>query len=71
MNIIKEYLKFYKDGANIALDIMEDGRMTIKEAREFINKTVDKWYDDNTDEDEDEDEEPDYDIDPKCRGFEK
>ncbi len=22
-------------------------------------------------EDEDEDEEPDYDIDPKCRGFEK
>jgi len=67
----KDLIKFYKDGASLALNIMEDGHMTIEEARAFIDKTVDGWYDNNTDEDEDEDEEPDYDIDPKCRGFEK
>ena len=76
MNITKEYLKFYKDGANIALNIMEDGRMTIKEAREFINKTVDEWYDENIDEDDEEDDEDedkgeDIDIRIEVRGFEK
>ena len=67
----KDLIKIYKDGASLALSIMEDGHMTIEEARAFIDKTVDGWYDNNTDEDEDEEQEEDIDIRKEVRGFEK
>jgi polyhydroxyalkanoate synthesis regulator phasin len=68
----KDLLKFYKDGASLALSIMEDGHMTIEEARAFIDKTVDKWYKDYTEKDDlDEDEGEDIDIRIEVRGYEK
>lgn len=69
----KDLLKFYKDGASLALSIMEDGHMTIEEARVFIDKTVDKWYKDYTEKEDIEeiDEGEDIDIRIEVRGYEK
>lgn len=68
----KTLIKFYKDGASLALNIMEDGHMTIEEAREFIENTVDRWYKDYTEKDDlEEDDGEDIDIRKEVRGFEK
>lgn len=68
----KDLIKLYKDGASLALDIMEDGHMTIEEAREFIDKTVDRWYKDYTEKDDlEEDDGEDIDIRIEVRSYEK
>ena len=53
------------------VDVMADWHGTIDEATAFIDKTVDGWYVNETDEDEAEEQEEDIDIRKEVRGFEK